>query len=85
MAQHLKRWESPRSQGRNTKGKGGSARARQLRKQQQTLRKKLNNNQDSGKDHVASFPNFLEGISFQIRTNDGFNLMQRRMILPMVE
>ena len=41
MAQRLKRWESPRSQGRNTKGKGGSARQRQLKKQQQMLRKKL--------------------------------------------
>lgn len=37
----LKSWESPRSEGRNSKGKGGSARARQLRKQQQTLRKQL--------------------------------------------
>jgi hypothetical protein len=41
MAQRLKSWESPRSQGRNTKGKGGSARQRQLKKQQQMLRKKL--------------------------------------------
>ncbi|NJO21112.1 MAG: hypothetical protein HC838_15220 [Spirulinaceae cyanobacterium RM2_2_10] len=37
----LKRWESPRRQGRNAKGRGGSARARQLRKQQQHLRRKL--------------------------------------------
>ncbi|MDY6937189.1 MAG: hypothetical protein SWY16_05925 [Cyanobacteriota bacterium] len=37
----LKRWESPRRQGRNAKGKGGAARARQLKKQQQQLRKKL--------------------------------------------
>lgn len=37
----LKSWESPRKQGRNDKGKGGSARARQLKKQQQMLRKKL--------------------------------------------
>ncbi|TRV17946.1 MAG: hypothetical protein EWV40_18040 [Microcystis flos-aquae Mf_WU_F_19750830_S460] len=28
----LKRWESPRRQGRNDKGKGGSARQRQLKK-----------------------------------------------------
>ena len=39
--QRLKRWESPRRQGRNDKGKGGSARQRQLKKQQQMLRKKL--------------------------------------------
>jgi hypothetical protein len=47
MAQRLKRWESPRRQGRNDKGKGGSARQRQLKKQQQLLRKKL---KDSPKD-----------------------------------
>lgn len=43
MAQRLKRWESPRHQGRNIKGKGGSARARQLKKQHQTLKNKLKN------------------------------------------
>lgn len=85
MAQHLKRWESPRSQGRNIKGKGGSARARQLRKQQQLLRKKLKNNQDSGKDHSVSFLIFLKGISFQIRANNRFNRSQGRAILPMIE
>lgn len=37
----LKRWESPRRQGRNDKGRGGAARQRQLRKQQQKLRQKL--------------------------------------------
>ncbi len=37
----LKRWESPRRQGRNDKGRGGSARARQRRKQQQQLRRRL--------------------------------------------
>ena len=41
MARQLKRWESPRKEGRNDKGRGGSARARQLKKQQQMLRKKL--------------------------------------------
>ncbi|MDJ0798273.1 MAG: hypothetical protein QNJ51_15880 [Calothrix sp. MO_167.B12] len=43
----LKRWESPRKQGRNNKGKGGSARKRQLKKQQQMLRQKL-----KGKDKL---------------------------------
>ena len=42
MNQRLKRWESPRKEGRNDKGKGGSARQRQKRKQLQMLRKKLN-------------------------------------------
>ena len=41
MAQRLKSWESPRRKGRNSKGKGGSARQRQLKKQRQMLRKKL--------------------------------------------
>lgn len=48
----LKRWESPRREGRNDKGKGGSARQRQLKKQQQMLRKKLKegNEPDNSKD-----------------------------------
>jgi len=49
MQQRLKSWESPRKQGRNHKGKGGSARARQLKKKFSTLRQKLkeqNNNQE---------------------------------------
>jgi hypothetical protein len=41
MAQQLKRWESPRKEGRNIKGKGGSARQRQLKKKFQILRQKL--------------------------------------------
>lgn len=41
MAQQLKRWESPRKTGRNDKGRGGAARARQLKKQQKRLLKRL--------------------------------------------
>lgn len=41
MVERLKRWETPRQRGRNDKGKGGSARARQLRKREQMLRQKL--------------------------------------------
>ncbi len=47
MVERLKRWESPRKRGRNHKGKGGSARARQLRKQQKLLRKKLKGSSDN--------------------------------------
>jgi hypothetical protein len=47
MTERLKRWESPRNQGRNHKGRGGSARMRQLRKQTQTLRKKLKGSDSS--------------------------------------
>jgi len=41
MGQRLKRWESPRQTGRNNKGRGGSARQRQLQKRQQTWRQRL--------------------------------------------
>lgn len=41
MTQRLKSWESPRRQGRNDKGKGGSARLRQIKKQMKLLRRKL--------------------------------------------
>ncbi len=53
MGQQLKRWESPRREGRNDKGKGGSARQRQLKKRQQMLRQKLQDNSkntDKGRD-----------------------------------
>jgi hypothetical protein len=46
MAQRLKRWESPRNEGRNDKGRGGSARQRQLKKQRQTLRRRLKDQTD---------------------------------------
>ncbi|WP_202224610.1 hypothetical protein [Okeania sp. KiyG1] len=55
MAQRLKRWESPRYQGRNIKGRGGTARLRQVKKQQQQLRKNLKN-QESGN---RGFPFFI--------------------------
>ena len=45
----LKSWESPRRQGRNNKGKGGSARKRQLKKRLQMLRNKLKSNQTESK------------------------------------
>jgi len=54
----LKRWESPRREGRNHKGKGGSARQRQRRKQFQQLRQKLKQAQDH------SFPGGSSPASF---------------------
>ena len=47
MVERLKRWESPRKRGRNDRGKGGTARARQLRKREQMLRQKLKSNGSS--------------------------------------
>ena len=62
MGQRLKRWESPRREGRNDKGKGGSARQRQLKKRQQMLRQKLQNNSnnaDNGRDFIKKSLLFL--------------------------
>ena len=67
----LKRWESPRKEGRNDKGRGGSARKRQLKKQRQMLRQKLKegNKPDEIKNNRKRedkliFPLFL-GFLFQ--------------------
>jgi hypothetical protein len=54
MAQRLKRWESPRNEGRNDKGRGGSARQRQLKKQRQALRRKLKDQTDLKDDRNNS-------------------------------
>ncbi|MEH2287724.1 hypothetical protein [Nostoc sp.] len=80
----LKRWESPRKEGRNDKGRGGSARKRQLKKQRQMLRQKLkesnkpdnNKNERAGKDKFI-FPLFF-GLLFQrkIKSRD-FSSVQR--------
>ena len=73
MAQQLKRWESPRRQGRNDKGKGGAARQRQLKKRQQMLRKKLteascDNQNESGEEEKLISSSFLwhEKITFTL-------------------
>ncbi|MBW4608504.1 MAG: hypothetical protein KME22_15165 [Hassallia sp. WJT32-NPBG1] len=61
----LKRWESPRREGRNDKSRGGSARQRQLKKQRQMLRKRLkegdnvhNKNNKQGEEKLI-FPLFF--------------------------
>ena len=67
MVERLKRWESPRRRGRNDKGKGGSARKRQLKKQQNMLRKKLKGSPKAKKQNKSRgremylFPYFLLG------------------------
>lgn len=97
----LKSWESPRSEGRNSKGKGGSARARQLKKQQQTLRKQLKAQHDrpnqqqnqqqnqQGKETDNSFPYFFVScwcsIPLNVRTNRASNRLRRGLLLPAVE
>lgn|SRR5687767_7683375 len=72
MAQRLKRWESPRREGRNSKGKGGSARQRQIKKRTQALRRKLqdsqsdqqNNSKPSREENVNPLPCFLFCLGF---------------------
>lgn len=44
----IKSWESPRRRGRNDKGKGGSARQRQLKKRDKMLKNKLKGNNCGG-------------------------------------
>lgn len=46
----LKRWESPRREGRNDKGRGGSARKRQRQKQFKNLTKRLKQDGDRPSD-----------------------------------
>jgi len=56
----LKSWESPRRQGRNDKGKGGSARARQLKKREKMLRQKLKNTPEGNSGgRESSLPLFV--------------------------
>jgi hypothetical protein len=68
--QRLKRWESPRREGRNDKGRGGSARQKQLKKQAQMLRKRLkdndkteNNKKQGGRETNSSLYFFMSALS----------------------
>lgn len=83
----LKSWESPRNEGRNSKGRGGSARARQLKKQNQTLRKQLkaqNNQNNQGKRTDVLFLYFLL-FELNIRANSAANALSRGFLLPVME
>ncbi|MDZ8055559.1 MAG: hypothetical protein RMX68_011820 [Aulosira sp. ZfuVER01] len=70
----LKRWESPRREGRNDKGKGGSARKRQLKKQRQMLRQRLKEekkaddikNKGKGEDKIHLLLFYLFQVKKQI-------------------
>lgn len=59
MAQRLKRWESPRNQGRNHKGRGGSARQRQKQKQLNMLRQKLKDGSNQSPESPDSYPGII--------------------------
>jgi hypothetical protein len=64
----LKRWESPRREGRNDKGKGGNAKKKQWQKRLKMLKNKLKSNQEGGvKSSPFLFAIFSMNIS-QTRT-----------------
>ncbi|WP_445633835.1 Transposase [Nostoc sp. DSM 114161] len=76
----LKRWESPRKEGRNDKGRGGSARKRQLKKQRQMLRQRLRegnkaNENKENKNNTAGEDKFIFPLFF------GFCLEQKIKIM----
>ncbi|WP_071516666.1 hypothetical protein [Geitlerinema sp. PCC 9228] len=50
----LKSWESPRRQGRNHKGRKGTARAKQLKKKYKMLAQKLKSHNPQRKDREGS-------------------------------
>ena len=55
----IKSWESPRRRGRNDKGKGGSARQRQLKKRNKMLKNKLKRQQNDRQGGEKKCPSFL--------------------------
>lgn len=63
MHQRLKRWESPRKEGRNQKGKGGTARARQLKKHTQMMRQRL---KEDNKDNKRREDNHLLAVFYSL-------------------
>ncbi|NJM71361.1 MAG: hypothetical protein HC862_14655 [Scytonema sp. RU_4_4] len=73
----LKRWESPRREGRNDKGRGGSARQRQLKKQQQMLRKRLKEDKKLEKDNK---PDNLKQPDKSNKTRQG----EENLIFPLI-
>ena len=66
MTQRLKRWESPRKPGRNDKGKGGSAKQRQRKKQfkllEQRLKQASKGKQDETSDHNQTTQNGRDSV-----------------------
>jgi len=90
MSQRLKRWESPRKEGRNDKGKGGSARQRQKKKQLQMLRKKLKEgiNPKTKRDGASAisfcFPEEVQSTSSRLMRNHR-NLLSKVCIADCVK
>ena len=63
----LKRWESPRREGRNDKGKGGNVKKKQWQKRLKMLKNKLKSNQEGG---VKSSPFLFTIYSIEIFKKD---------------
>lgn len=85
MSQRLKRWESPRHEGRNAKGRGGSARQRQLFKRQQQLRKRLKANAKDAKLPDDGNPNTFghsPGNTHRPNTHKNNHKKGRQQCLP---
>jgi hypothetical protein len=72
MGQRLKRWESPRCEGRNKKGRGGSARLRQKQKQCKQLIQKLKNqtSQDQASEDQVNKNQTSQNQTRKDRAND---------------
>ncbi|BAQ63265.1 hypothetical protein [Geminocystis sp. NIES-3709] len=51
----LKRWESPRREGRNDKGKGGTAKKKQWQKRLKMLKNKLKNTKEGEVKYFSFF------------------------------
>lgn len=68
----LKSWESPRAQGRNNKGKGGSARQRQIKKRNKMIKKRLRGESplffyvkcDKTQDKINNCQQFITPLSY---------------------
>jgi hypothetical protein len=89
MTQRLKRWESPRREGRNDKGRGGSARQRQKRKQTQALRQKLKQmeqkNQQSQQNQSKSKGRDGDRLSFFIWVSALGKMKKSSYAIPFTE
>jgi hypothetical protein len=75
----LKRWESPRREGRNDKGRGGSARKRQRQKQFKNLAKRLKQADDRSNraESQKTKQNSKEGGEHDISSLFPYELHQR--------
>lgn len=71
MARQLKRWESPRREGRNDKGRGGAARKRQRQKQLKNLAKKLRQQDNFYNDRQDKRTDQSRNSDNRYRTQEG--------------